>query len=219
MGREDFLVSAANQAAVAAVDAWPDWPAPVLIIVGDPGSGKSHLADVWRKMSDALVMPATQLKRDSVLQFAQHGCVAIEDAPGSSLDEVALFHLINLARETSGHILITTGSFPSVWPVTLPDLQSRLKAAQVVQLGDPDDDLLRGLLVKMFADRQLQVDENVISYMIKRMERSFESARWLVQEIDEQALSSRAEITRAFVSKVMQSAAQPGFFDSDSSTA
>jgi chromosomal replication initiation ATPase DnaA len=212
-GREDFLVSGANEAAVAAVDAWPNWPSPVLILVGDAGSGKSHLADVWRTMSNASVVSAGKLAKDDVPSLMQSGAAIVEDAPGDKLDEVALFHLINMARETSGHLLITSAVFPAHWPVTLPDLNSRLKAAQLASLGDPDDELLRGLLVKQFGDRQLQVDEAVISYMVTRMERSFDAARSLVAKIDAQALSQRAEITRVFVSRIMQDETEPGLFD------
>ena len=214
-GREDFLVSAANEAAVAAVDRWPQWQAPVLVLVGAAGNGKSHLADVWRSRSGAASTTAAVLTRDAVPQLMQAGAVVVEDAPGSALDEVALFHLINMARESGGSILITSQRFPAQWGVELPDLVSRLKAAQVAELGDPDDALLRGVLVKLFADRQLQVGEAVISYMIMRMERSLDAAGSLVATIDEAALAQRADINRAFVARVMQQHSEPGLFDAD----
>lgn len=206
-GRDDFLVSAANEAAVAAVDAWPDWPSPVLILVGAAGSGKSHLCDVWGTRANAPTVPAGALETAGVADLMSTGAVAVEDAPGDQIDEVALFHLINLARENAGSILITSRGYPSRWKIALPDLVSRLKAAQVASLGEPDDELLRGLLVKQFADRQLHVDEAAISYMVLRMERSFAAARSLVARIDARALTERAEITRNLVARVMQDAA------------
>jgi chromosomal replication initiation ATPase DnaA len=214
-GRDDFLVSAANEAAVAAVDAWPNWPNPVLVLAGEPGSGKSHLADVWRARSGARLVDASQLSRDAVPALLETHAVVVEDAPGSALDEVALFHLINLARETGGSILMTARKLPAQWNVSLPDLRSRLNAAQVVALGDPDDALLRGVLVKLFADRQLAVGEAVISYMVTRMERSFEAARLLVAAIDARALEERAEITRGLVARVMQEEFEPDLFGDD----
>lgn len=214
-GRDDFLVSCANEAAVAAVDAWPHWPNPVLVLVGAPGAGKSHLTDVWRTLTGASLTSAAALTRQAVPELMQAGAVAVEDAPGAQLDEVALFHLINLARETGGSILIAAQTRPAQWNIALPDLRSRLNAAQVVGLGDPDDALLRGLLVKLFADRQLAVGEPVIAYMVTHMERSFEAARTLVAAIDAQALSERAEITRSLVARVMKAAFEPGLFDED----
>jgi len=208
-GRDDFLVSGANQAAVAAVDAWPSWPSPVLVLVGATGSGKSHLCDVWRTNAGASIVSARDLDTTNVARLMLAGAVAIEDAPGEFLDETALFHLINLARESSGSVLITSGEYPSRWSIVLPDLISRLTAAQVAILGDPDDDLLRGLLVKQFTDRQLNVEEAAISYMLLRMERSFEAARSLVAKIDARALTDRAEITRNLVARVMREDARP----------
>lgn len=214
-GRDDFLVSGANQAAVAAVDAWPGWPSPVLVLVGEAGSGKSHLCDVWRTNAGANIISAHDLDTTNVAQLMQAGAVAVEDAPGELLDETALFHLINLARESSGSVLITSGEFPSRWNIDLPDLVSRLKAAQVASLGDPDDDLLRGLLVKQFTDRQLHVEEAAIGYMLLRMERSFEAARSLVAKIDARALTDRAKITRNLVARVMREDAQPDVLENE----
>ena len=214
-GREDFLVSGANKAAVTAVDAWPQWPSSVLVLVGPPGSGKSHLCDVWRTASGASVVRASELTRTCVPTLMAAGAVVIEDAPGEGLDEVALFHLFNLARETSGHVLMTSNDFPSHWAIDLPDLKSRLKAAQVAPLGDPDDDLLRGVLVKQFNDRQLRVDGSMISFMISRMERSFDAARQLVAEIDRRALVQKVEITRNFISRILQEQSSPELFADD----
>ena len=214
-GREDFLVSPANEAAVSAIDRWPEWPSPVLVLVGAPGAGKSHLADVWRTRSGASSVTASQLDREIIPELMKPGAVVVEDAPGKQLDEVALFHLINLARETGGSVLITSQGFPAQWNVALPDLRSRLKAAQVAELGAPDDALLRGVLVKLFADRQLQVSEAVISFMLTRMERSLDAARSLVAAIDARALAERAEITRGLVSRVMHEEFEPDLFGDD----
>ena len=93
---------------MAAVDAWPEWPSPVLILVGTAGSGKSHLCDVWCTRADARVVAAGALETSAVADLMRTGAVAVEDAPGDGFDEVAMFHLINLARETSGNVLITS---------------------------------------------------------------------------------------------------------------
>ena len=135
--------------------------------------------------------------------------LALEDAsPG--LDETALFHLLNLSRQQEGHVLITSSLNPAQWKVTLPDLLSRLRAAPLIEIGAADDALLRGVLVKLFADRQLSVDESVISYLVNRMPRSLAAARALVTEIDARALEENAPVTRGLAARVLNSFAAPG---------
>jgi chromosomal replication initiation ATPase DnaA len=200
LGREDFLVAPSNAKAVALIDAWPKWPGSTLLVLGQPGSGKTHLAEVWRALSGAARIEGRDLDETQVPVLLASGGAAVEDIPESDAGERALFHLLNLAREQKGHALITSRDPPQV---RLPDLQSRLKAAPVVHLGLPDDELLRGVLVKLFADRQIAVDESVIAYLVLRMPRSLEAAREFVAEVDRRALEEKADVTRAFVAKVL----------------
>jgi chromosomal replication initiation ATPase DnaA len=210
-GRDDFLVSPANEQAVAMIDRWPDWLGPALILVGPPGAGKTHLAQVWRSMSAAECCTAEDLTVDRIPALLAGGALVVEDLPGTSLDETALFHLINLARETRGSLLLTSQAQPGSWPVALRDLNSRLRAMPVAVLGEPDDALLRGLLVKLFADRQIAVDEPTLAFMVTRMERSAESARRLVELIDRRSLQEGIGVTRGFVSRILQEISEPGF--------
>jgi len=203
MGRDDFLVAGSNEQAVKLIDEWPHWPNPVLILVGPGGSGKSHLANVWQQVSGAGVMNVADLEKNPLLSLSGVS-VILEDITSEGLSEQGLFHLINMARETSGHILITTDSFPTSWNLELPDLKSRLRAASVAELKEPDEYLLRAILVKLFADRQLRVDEKLINYLISRMERSVDFARLVVKEIDEAALARKSNITRGLVSDVLE---------------
>ncbi len=203
LGLEDFMVTPANAAAVAAVENWPHWANPVLAIVGPPASGKTHLGKVWQYLSGAFEVAARGLDLAAAGRLVGEQAMLIEDAPSPSMDEQALFHAINLAREHERTILITSCSDPAHWNVTLPDLASRLRAAGVARLDAPDDDLLRAVLVKQFADRQIRIDEAAVSYMLKRMERSFSAARELVERVDRRALAEKARVTRGLVARVM----------------
>ncbi|CAN5527745.1 DnaA/Hda family protein [soil metagenome] len=200
LGRDDFLVAPSNAKAVALIDAWPRWPGTALLVLGQPGSGKTHLAEVWRARSGAARIDGRDLDEGAVPELLRSGGVAVEGIPQGDAGERALFHLLNLAREQKGHVLITACDPPQV---RLPDLRSRLNAAPVAHLGLPDDELLRGVLVKLFADRQIAVDEAVIAYLVLRMPRSLEAAREFVAEVDRRALEEKAEVTRGFVAKVL----------------
>jgi chromosomal replication initiation ATPase DnaA len=214
-GREDFLVTPSNTAAVALIDDWPNWPSHTQALVGPAGSGKSHLVAVWRERTGASAIAADRLAQADLDALVGAGHVAIEDAPGEALAERALFHLLNLARDHSRSVLLTGREAPAAWPVALPDLATRLRAVPSVAIALPDDALLRGVLVKHFADRQLAVEEAVISYLAMRMPRSLDAARAVVAEIDRQALEGRHEVTRAFAARVLARFGAPDFFDEE----
>jgi chromosomal replication initiation ATPase DnaA len=215
LAREDFLVSPANAAAVALVDQWPNWPTHGAVIVGPPGSGKSHLASVWQQRSEAKLRSASDLAADVVPEDFATGALVVEDAGDTALDERALFHLLNLARQQGGFVLLTASRPVAAWPVSLPDLRSRLMALPEAAILPPDDVLLRGVLVKHFADRQITVSEAIISYILLRMPRSMEALRLIVQQIDARALAEKVEVTRPFVARVLADCMAPGLFPPD----
>ncbi|MGJ8570523.1 MAG: DnaA regulatory inactivator HdaA [Hoeflea sp.] len=201
-GRDDLIVSDRLNAAVAIVDRWPDWPSPVVVLAGPTGSGKSHLASIWAER-----VGATRVSIDNpdpmVLEHASRGPVLIEDIDHTGFDETALFHLINAVREHNSAVLITSRLWPAGWHVRLPDLVSRLKAATVVEIAEPDEELLAKVMVKLFSDRQLVVDDKIIAWLVARMERSLAAARIVVTRLDQLALARGSKITRALASEVL----------------
>ncbi len=203
LGREDFFVTTANHQAVNAIDKWPDWPNPVLVLSGPSGSGKSHLGQVWRMATGAAKASPQQLNIDDLPTLMEKGALLVEDLPGPNLDETALFHLINLVREHKGFLLLTSKQPAASWKISLPDLSSRLAVAGSARLNEPDDDLLRAIIIKQFSDRQLSVTEDTVSFMLARMERSAQAACALVDKIDTLAMQQKANITKRFVSGIL----------------
>jgi chromosomal replication initiation ATPase DnaA len=203
LGRADFLVGEANADATAFIDAWPDWPASVVLLIGPAGSGKSHLARAFAERSGAPVIDAIDLGDHDPTELVGRGALAIEDADEPGLDQKALFHLLNAARGRGASVLITTETVPSTWNIVLPDLASRLRAAQPAFLGPPDDDLLRRVLVKLFADRQITVDAGVLDVLLTRMERSFAAAGRLVDALDRESLARGRKVTRAMAQEIV----------------
>ena len=201
-GREDWIVSTSNTAATDLVERWPDWPSDVVLLIGPRGSGKSHLARVFADLSGAILVAAADLATRDPLDLAAHEALVVEDA-GEGVDERALFHLLNAVRQSGATLLITARAHPALWGLTLPDLLSRLRAATPVELAEPDDELLAALLAKLFADRQTVVDPAVISYVARRMERSFAAAVGLVEALDRTALAAKGPITRAVAARVL----------------
>lgn len=199
--RDDLVVSSSNQEAVSLVDRWPDWPSAVVVLAGPPGSGKTHLAEIWRDAANAVPIDPTRI-RGSILNLGARPAL-IDNADIASLDENGLFHLINEVRATGSHLLLTARRFPSAWNVSLPDLASRLKAAATVEIHEPDDPLLTGVVTKLFSDRQVEVEPHVVQYLVRRIERSLATAMRVVERLDRMALEQQSRITRALAAEAI----------------
>ncbi|OYU50009.1 MAG: hypothetical protein CFE31_00100 [Rhizobiales bacterium PAR1] len=202
-GRDDFLVGRANDAAFAYIERWPRWLASAAVLVGPEGSGKSHLAAIFAAASNATLLRGDHLDRDAVPFLAKGKALVLEDCDRFPPEEVALFHLINLARETGLFIVLTARLAPDLWGLQTPDLLSRLRLQPLLELHEPDDALLGALFVKHFADRQIMVDANVVTYAMARIERSYAAVQRLVAALDQQSLIRKRPVTRALVSEVL----------------
>jgi chromosomal replication initiation ATPase DnaA len=201
--REDFLAGPCNEGPLTLIDSWPDWAARALVLVGPEGSGKTHLATIWAAAAGARVVSAHSVGEIDLPAALATGALVIEDA-GAVADQRSLFHLINLAHEEGVFLLFTSRTQPSFWPVTIPDVVSRLRALPVVTLYAPDDAMLRGVIVKLAADRQLALDESVVSYLSTHIERSFAAARSAVIALDREALRQGRPPSRALAAEMFR---------------
>ncbi len=192
---EEFLIADCNEVAYAALASWPNWPDRVMLLLGPAGSGKSHLAAIWAARSAAFRLE-TQGQLESAARPDGAEAALLEDVDRSPVDEAHLFHLLNSVREAGRWLLLTGRQAPDWWGLKTPDLVSRLRLAPSVLIGPPDLTLMKAVLVKLFADRQMDVDEGVISYASRHCERSLGALRSFVAAVDEASLAAGRRITR-----------------------
>lgn len=190
---ENFVVSACNRAAHEWVLRWPNWPAHALLVYGPSGSGKTHLGHIWAGRAKAAATPvdAASLKSHALIEQIE------------TMEEKTLLHLLNAAKENRFSLLLTANVAARELPFKLPDLTSRLLALPAVAIDAPDDDVLMAALRKQFSDRQLMVDDEVLHYVMPRIERSFAAIRSTVEALDKQALAEKKNITVPFVKRVL----------------
>lgn len=203
-GRDDYVVGAGNRDAFALVVRWPDWPSPLVALSGPAGAGKSHLLHLWAERSGGRILGAAEAAGEGAAEALAKGAAAVDDIDPAAVPETALFHLINAAREAGASLVLAARLPPPRWRLALPDLISRLRLATPACLAGPDTDLLRHVLVKLFADRQIVVDKSVVDYLLLRMEHSFAAASRLVAALDEASLAGRRPITRPLAAQVLE---------------
>jgi chromosomal replication initiation ATPase DnaA len=199
--REDFIVSSSNEAAVRALDAWPDLLTSTMALVGPAGSGKTHLACDWAERNGAVFLSdvAAELVDLSELEGQP---VVVDDA--DRVGDETLFHLINLAADERGGLLLTSRERPAAWTSTLPDLRSRLNAMRVIELQEPDDAVLRGVLERFFRHSSIRASEDLLQYLVRRIERSAPKAREIVARLDEAASADHRPVTRALAREILE---------------
>ena len=201
---EDYLTSPANEAAHRLVAAWPDWPGPLLFLSGPKASGKTHLAHLWAARSEASWLAPERIKgADSGALLPANARLVIDDVEKLA-EEAALFHLLNALKERGGHLLITASRPLTQLKLATPDLRSRLAAGLSASIEAPDDALLRAVMLKHCADRQIKLPPEVLDYLLVRMERSFAAAAELTERLDTASLQQKRRITLPFVEELLK---------------
>lgn len=207
----DFVAAPSNRAALAWVERWPGWPAPLVSLHGPAGSGKTHLVHLWRRRAGAIMPDPARLTADALPGVIGAACAVALDLVGDApkFDQRALLHLYNIMRDRGGHVLVAARLAPAHWPIDLPDLRSRLAAAPSVSIEAPDDALLAAVIGKLFADRQLRPEPDVIAYLVPRIERSLAAAGRIVATLDRRALELKRAITTALAREVLDETTSP----------
>jgi chromosomal replication initiation ATPase DnaA len=201
--REAFLSAPSNAAALHAVEGWPDWPDRIFMLIGPPGAGKSHLAAIWAERAQATALRPADLLRAELPALVGRAAVLDDAEAAARQEEAALFHCLNLVREQEAFLLLTARTPPERWGIATPDLLSRLRLAPTATLGAPDEALLRSVLQKLFADRQIAVDETVVAYLALHLDRSLADARRVVEALDRTGLALGRRVTRAMAAAVL----------------
>ena len=206
LGRDDFHIGPSNADAMVWIDRWPDWPAPLLVISGPAASGKSHIAAVWQEKAEAVAINPEALTTQTAEEIAGQGQTILLDGIdlwlGDREAETTLFHLYNIFKEERRTFLVTSRMNPTQSDFAIADLASRFRAAPVATIKPPDDMLLGSVLIKLFTDRQLAIGNEVISYILPRMERSFVAARDIVDNADKLAYSQKRKVTAPLMRRV-----------------
>ena len=204
--RDDFIISNSNKDALAWIDSWPTWPENVsgLNIFGAGSSGKTHLANIWKSKANALSITSPLLDLVNLRKLLESHENVLIDNFDSSWKEEPILHLYNLMQEVGGTLVIVSEKPASQIDIKLRDLASRVSTMTTVELKPPDDELIKGVMRKLFKDRQIEVPSEVVNYLTIRMERSFKEVSRMVDRLDKTSLSEKNAITLSLARRILQ---------------
>ncbi len=203
--RAFFIRSASNEEAARRLDGWPTAAGGVLALIGPAGAGKSHLAAMWRARVGATAVTAERLSAEGAQGL--YGPLLFEDADRAAHGE-ALFHLLNRAERGAASLLMTGRTPPAAWRAEVADLRSRLNAVPVIEAHEPDDAVLRGVLVKLFRERNIRPSPELLTYLLTRIDRSAPAAEAVVAALDEAAAAEQRPVSRALARLVLKDEAE-----------
>lgn len=198
----NFVVTQSNQDAFEHITKWPEWTINNIVLFGDAGVGKSHLAHIWLKRSNGIRLDLDEINTKIIEKYKN---LLIEDIDSNQIKHHNLFHVINLVKEIEGFLLLTSKTSPTSLITKIPDLNSRIRSFSPVKINKPDDYLLEIMILKIFSDKNIMVDEKVIKFLLKRVERSISGIILLIQKINEKSLEEKRPITVPLVSELINS--------------
>lgn len=200
----DFFVSASNQIVFDTIQSWPQWPTHCLIVYGEQGSGKTHLAHIWAKRAEAKILTLKDLEDQNLDQLAKSSPnLVVEDIP-LVFNPNILFHLYNAIKQANGYLMMTSLYCPKDWKVSLPDLLSRLRSANWLEIQTADEELLRAMMHKILADEQVLTSPHIIDYLLNHHDRSFSGLQEALHKINSFALATQRRITLPLVKEALK---------------
>jgi DnaA regulatory inactivator Hda len=202
-GRKNFIEASCNTIALQTIEQWPNWPSYGLVVYGPKGSGKTHLAHIFSQKAGAVFLGREKLRDPKLFVTLPPAANVIVDEVDVAALEEPLFHLLNFLKNENGTLLMTAENPPAEWPVKLPDLRSRILALNAVAISPPDDELLKAVMTKLFSDRQLYVEGDVVDYATTRLDRNFTALMDFVDKIDAASLRTKRRITLPLAREIL----------------
>ena len=200
---EDFFVSSSNFEAYKLIETWPKWPNRNINIYGPTGCGKSHLANILKKKINSFFINASDISNNSLALIKLKECLIIDNYE-NNIDENLLYTIINQTHQSNQYVIINSDQLISSLEIKLEDLKSRLNSFSKITIDLPTDDLIKVVLTKNFSDKQIQIDNKLIDFILKHINRSYEDIFNFIKKIDELSLSTGKSININLIKKVLK---------------
>ena len=198
----DYYVTNNNYFAFNLIDNWPKWEKKILNISGEKFSGKTHLANIFRSKSSALLLNENEIKNDVFKKIKLYESIIV-DGFSNKIDENLTYSIFNLVDQDSKYLLINSETPLSEIKFKLPDLVSRSKNLLHAKINPPNDDLIFAIILKNFSDRQIKLEKKIIEFIINRIDRSYSKISEFIYKIDELSLKKKKPINLKTIKEIL----------------
>ena len=199
---KDFFVSSNNFEAYKLIESWPKWSNKYINIFGPSGCGKTHLVNILSKKLKMLSVDANKLNSKINNLVENFDCIVIENYEGN-INENLLYSFINQALQLDKSIIINSSKNIKNLKIQLLDLKSRLNSFLELQINLPTDDLIRVIISKTFSDKQINITNKNLEFIIKNIDRSYDKIFKFAKDIDNISLSTGKSININLIKKVL----------------
>ena len=200
--QQDFYVSENNFSAFKLIESWPKWPSRLVNIFGPTGCGKTHLINILKSKIQSMLILAKNVNAETLTQYKIKECLIIDDFD-NNIKENILYSIINLAFQDNKYLIISSKVSLKKFEIKLDDLKSRFQSFVEIGINLPTDDMIRVILTKNFSDKQIQISEKNIEYILKNIERSYEKINSFSSSIDGLSLAKARPINLQLIKKVL----------------
>ena len=198
----DFILSRSNKHIYDFLNRWPKWEKNFINIIGQKSSGKTHLINIFIEKYKGKRIDAQSLNEADLNKIELHENIIIEDLT-SNINENLLYSLLDLIEQNNKYLIITSLNQVVHINFKLLDLRSRLKSFLLLNIEQPDDELIFGIILKNLSDRQISIDKKLIDYIVKRIERSYSKIHNFIYKIDQLSLKKKKSIDFKLIKEVL----------------
>ncbi|MDR0942720.1 MAG: hypothetical protein LBM19_03885 [Holosporales bacterium] len=204
----DFVVSDCNSYAFEWLEKWPFRIRDNFVcLVGEKGSGKTHLANIWAARQNAEIISSLDEAFNKWYDISSSDVpqkyFVFDDADELN-DDVLMFYIYNTIKAKNAYLLMTAKTYPYKWNLKLSDVKSRMSTVNIIRIQRPNEKAISSIIEKMLLQRGIPAKKPIIEYIANRIERSYESINYWIKQIDEKLTDEKSKISLKFVKTIIK---------------
>lgn len=197
----DYFVSECNRQAYDNLFKWPKWDSKLINLVGPKGSGKSHLLEIFSIKNNFLKVNSLAEIKKKLETIIKYDKLIMDDI--NQIDEKVFFSILDNYISNNKFLIISTIDSLLTYKFKLADLKSRITLFHKYEIYQPNDKMIYFLIQKFLSDRQIKIKKDLITHIIKKIDRSYNRIMKFIDQIDRQSLSNNKKIDYKLINNIL----------------